>query len=86
MSLFFAMTDQIPDSKMLCYCRNVDYGAVRCAIKDGDLKRVEQVMQSTTAGTGCRSCVPEIEQLLEEHRANRGGFLSRLMRKFISRS
>ena len=86
MSLFFAMTDQIPDSKMLCYCRNVDYGAVRAAIRDGDMKRVEQVMNATTAGTGCRSCVPEIEQLLDEHRRMRGGFLARLMRKFTSRS
>ena len=73
-----------PDSKMLCYCRNVKYGVVRACILEHDASRVEEVMKNCGAGTGCRTCVPEIEALLEEHRRQRGSFFSRFLRRFLT--
>ncbi len=79
------MPANAPDSKMLCYCRNVDYGAVRAAIEETDARRVEQVMANCTAGTGCRTCHPEIQELIDEYQARRSGFLKRLVRRILSR-
>ena len=79
------MAKEVPDSKMLCYCRNVDYGTVRAAIEETDASRIEQVMATCAAGTGCRTCHPEIQELIEEHRAKRVGFLTRFVRKMLSR-
>lgn len=73
-----------PDDKMLCYCRNVKYGEVRASVARTDARRVQQVMDDCTAGTGCRTCHDEIREVIEEHRATRprrglGGLLRRLL-------
>lgn len=72
-----------PDEKMLCYCRNVRYGEVRRCIEEGDLTRIDQVMKACNAGTGCRSCHPEIQGLLEARRPKRT--LGSLLRSWLRR-
>lgn len=74
------------DQKILCYCKNVRYGDVRRAIAEGDLKRIEQVTAVNQAGGGCRSCHPEIQVLLNEHRESKGSLLSGLLKKFFTKS
>jgi NAD(P)H-nitrite reductase large subunit len=56
------------DDKLLCYCKNIRYGEVRTCVAEG-AKTVEQVMKRSTAGTGCRSCHFDIEEVLKEDRA-----------------
>ncbi len=75
------MTDA-PDDKLLCYCKNVRYGTVRRVIADRDLRSPEQVTAACDAGSGCRSCRPEIEALLEERRRSQGGRFAWLRRLF----
>ncbi|MCB9832425.1 MAG: (2Fe-2S)-binding protein [Planctomycetes bacterium] len=72
------------DDKMLCYCRNVRYGVVRKVIAEGDLRSPEQVTAACSAGSGCRSCRPEIEELIAEHRRRHRGLLRWLRRLFPS--
>ncbi len=75
-----------PDDKLLCYCKNVRYGEVRASIERTDARKVNQVMADCTAGTGCRTCHDEIQQLIDEHRARQqGGGLGALFRKILGR-
>lgn len=67
-----------PDGKLLCFCNNVSYGEVRRVIREGHLKNATQVTKVCRAGGGCRSCLPEIEEVLEEIRSEGGGLLRRL--------
>jgi len=55
-------------SETICHCMNVDRDTIIKAIKDQNLTSVEEVQDATSAGTGCGSCVPDIEALLEENR------------------
>ena len=56
---------QLPDGAGLCSCHNVSTGAVRDAIRDGDLCDVASVKSCTKAGTGCGSCLPLLKQVLD---------------------
>ncbi|MAG57250.1 MAG: hypothetical protein CMJ83_13235 [Planctomycetes bacterium] len=60
-------------NKMLCYCLGVRYGAVVETIREHDYRTVSQVTRGCKAGGGCRSCHPEIEELIEEVRMERQG-------------
>jgi len=46
---------------------NVDRETIVKAIKEKNLTTVEEVQDATTAGTGCGSCVPDIEETLAEN-------------------
>ena len=78
--------DTADDSKILCYCKNVRYGEVRAAIAHLDAKRVDQVTAYNEAGGGCRTCHPEIQALIDVHRAQRGGSLGAFFKRLFSRS
>ena len=72
------------DARMLCYCKNVRYGEVRRVITEIAATRVAQVTERCDAGGGCRTCHPEIQELIDEHRAARPraglvGFLKRFV-------
>lgn len=51
----------------LCFCKNIKYGEVIKAIKEKDLKTLEEVMHYTKAGITCWSCRGDIKDLLEEY-------------------
>ena len=69
-------------NKMLCYCLGVRYGRVEETIAEHGCRNVKQVTALCKAGGGCKSCHPEIEELIAEDRARKGvglrGLLSRL--------
>ena len=59
------------DDKLLCYCMGVTFGTVRQIVRDHGCKTVEQVTRECKAGGGCRSCHPEIEQVISEKQGAR---------------
>jgi NAD(P)H-nitrite reductase large subunit len=71
------------NEKMLCYCKNVNYGQVRESIKKLNAAKVSEVQADCRAGTGCRTCIPEIEELLAVHKQENPGFLTSLFRRIF---
>ncbi len=69
------------DDRILCHCMNVTAGTVRRTIEIHRCRRVEDVTALCRAGGGCRTCWPEIEELLAAARRARRGVLKRLFRK-----
>ena len=77
--------DHKDDRKLLCYCLNVRWADVEEVVRAGNLRTVAQVSDACRAGTGCRSCHPEIEEVLAAARARRGSGLGRLLRRLLGR-
>lgn len=50
--------------KILCICRQVGHNEIDQAIKENNLLNVDEICEMTQAGTGCGSCLPELEILL----------------------
>jgi NAD(P)H-nitrite reductase large subunit len=50
----------------ICNCLGIMKSEIVKAIKDKGLKTVEQVQDETNAGTVCGSCIPDIEDILNE--------------------
>jgi len=71
---------------MLCYCKSVRYGTVRKSIARTGARDVETVTLDCDAGAGCRTCHPEIEDLIKERKAENPGWIKRLVGLFGSRS
>jgi len=71
-------------SRMLCYCLGVRYGKVVHTIREHGCAQVADVTRRCKAGGGCRSCHPEIEELMDEIRKQipARGFMARLGRLF----
>ncbi len=57
---------QLAQGKQICACKQVGRTTLCDAIEAG-AQTVEQLSACTGAGTGCGSCLPELEQLLEQH-------------------
>ncbi len=57
----------IGKEKIVCKCFGVTDGKIIRAIRENNLKTVEEVTNYTKAGGGCGKCKPEIEKLLEEY-------------------
>jgi nitrite reductase (NADH) large subunit len=61
----------LADDAGVCSCHNVDCGAVRAAVSEG-FEDVAGVKACTKAGTGCGSCVPVLQQLIDAQLAAAG--------------
>jgi nitrite reductase (NADH) large subunit len=55
---------EMADSAGVCSCHNVTCGTVRAAVSEG-FEDVAGVKACTKAGTGCGSCVPLLQQLID---------------------
>ncbi|MGF1679812.1 molybdopterin-dependent oxidoreductase [Photobacterium minamisatsumaniensis] len=67
-SLFTGKTDPKQRAgRMVCVCKKIGEKAICQAIKNQQLTTVQQVAQTTQAGTGCGSCTAEIQNLLEQN-------------------
>jgi nitrite reductase (NADH) large subunit len=62
----------LPDAALICSCRNVSRGEICSAIRDRQLTVLGDVKTCTTAGTGCGSCVPLLDELLKQEMARAG--------------
>lgn len=56
----------VGEEKIICKCFSVTDKKIVRAIKENNLRTVEQVTNYTKAGGGCGKCKPEIEKLLKE--------------------
>jgi NAD(P)H-nitrite reductase large subunit len=57
--------DEVPDADgVVCSCNSVSRAEVESAVRRGGLTSAAQVGRVTRAGTGCGSCLREIEQIL----------------------
>jgi len=53
--------------RLVCKCFSVTEGKILRAIKEENLRTVEEVTNFTKAGGGCRQCVGEIEKILKDY-------------------
>ncbi len=76
------MTDWRDDAELLCHCHGVRAGVVRRTVRDLRARRPEQVGAACKAGTGCRSCHPDILVVIrqEADERRRRGFAGALRR------
>ncbi|HWI22787.1 MAG TPA: molybdopterin-dependent oxidoreductase [Baekduia sp.] len=59
----------VPDDPedVVCSCMVVTQGQIDSAIRDRDLRTVEQIAKSTRASTGCGGCRLDVAAILERH-------------------
>jgi NifU-like protein len=57
----------VGEEKIICKCFSVTDKKIIRAIKENNLKTVEEITNFTKAGGGCGKCKGEIEQLLKEY-------------------
>ncbi|MGH9802417.1 MAG: (2Fe-2S)-binding protein, partial [Blastocatellia bacterium] len=55
---------EMPDDAQVCNCNGVSKGHIGTAIKGG-CRSLKAVCDATRAGTGCGSCKPQVQELLE---------------------
>jgi len=58
--------EMVGQEKIVCKCFSVTDQKIIRAIKENNLKTVEEVTHYTKAGGGCGKCKPEIQKLLNE--------------------
>jgi nitrite reductase (NADH) large subunit len=54
----------LPDNAQICNCNGVTKGRLKAAITDG-CRSLRALCDATRAGTGCGSCKPQVQQVLE---------------------
>ena len=54
------------EDKLICTCMDVYKSTIVKAIKDKNLKTVEEVGVETGAGTVCGQCQDDIQEILDE--------------------
>ena len=54
------------EGEIICHCFGVTENLIRKAIRDNNLKTVEDVTNYTKAGGACGSCIQKIEDILHE--------------------
>lgn len=57
---------QLPDTALICTCNSVTKAAIRDAIKNANLKTVEELKLNTSAGTGCGGCIGVVKDILTQ--------------------
>jgi len=79
------MNDWRNDEQLLCHCHGVKAGVVRRVIREIKPRDAREVGRVCKAGTGCRSCVPDIETVMRQERTSRGSVLARLFGGLLGR-
>lgn len=59
------------EGELICECFGVFDEEILQAIKENDLKTVEDITNFTKAGGGCGKCIPDLENLLEQARGEK---------------
>ena len=54
------------EDKLVCTCMDVYKSTIVTAIKEKNLKTVEEVGEETEAGTVCGQCQDDIQEILDE--------------------
>ena len=74
------------DDQLLCHCHGVRAGVVRRVIRELKATDVRVVGRACKAGTGCRSCVPDIEVVMEQEKKARKSAFARFLDRILGRS
>ncbi|HVJ92389.1 MAG TPA: nitrite reductase large subunit NirB, partial [Labilithrix sp.] len=56
---------EMSDDALICTCNDVRAGAIRDAVRNGELRTVADVKSCTRAGSGCGGCAPTVADLLQ---------------------
>ncbi len=56
--------EDMPDDAQVCNCNGVSKGKIITAV-DGGCRSLKAVCDATKAGTGCGSCIPQVQAVLE---------------------
>ncbi len=62
--------DSQNQGKLVCACKQVGYNTLCRAIQEKGIDTVEALSAETAAGTGCGSCLPELEQIIAKESAH----------------
>ena len=54
------------EGEIVCRCFGVTDEKIKKAVRENDLKHIEEVTHYTKAGGGCQQCHPRIESIIEE--------------------
>lgn len=65
-----SLLEQRPDY-LVCTCMGVMYSEIIAAIEAGAAS-FEDLSDQLMVGTGCNSCIPEIEEILAERKCQKG--------------
>lgn len=57
---------EVEEGEIVCQCFGVTDSKIKRAIRENNLRTVDDITNFTKAGGGCGSCVPEIEAILKE--------------------
>ena len=63
--------DDDHEGEIICQCMNITDIDIRKAVHEKGINNVEDMMEFTGAGTVCGTCIPKIEDLIEEERGRR---------------
>lgn len=59
------------EGELVCHCFGITDEVIRRAIRENDIKTVEDITNFTKAGGGCGDCAPRLEELLHEVRGDK---------------
>ncbi|HTS80545.1 MAG TPA: nitrite reductase large subunit NirB [Myxococcaceae bacterium] len=76
----------LPEASTICTCQNVTKGTICRAIREQELASVSAIKSTTSAGTGCGSCVPLLGELLAREMKRAGKAVSNHLCEHFPRS
>ncbi len=57
------------EDNIICHCMQVTEHEIVDAVKNKDAYNVQDVMDITSAGTACGSCIDEIDEIIKRERS-----------------
>jgi len=57
---------KLAQGKIICACKQVGINTITEAIQEQGCQSIERIKECTSAGTGCGSCLPEVESILSD--------------------
>jgi nitrite reductase (NADH) large subunit len=73
------------DEQLLCHCHGVKAGVVRRVVRELRPRDPREVGRACKAGTGCRSCLPDIETVMRQEREGRSSGFGSFLRRIFGR-
>ncbi|HPJ36608.1 MAG TPA: Fe-S cluster assembly protein NifU [Spirochaetota bacterium] len=57
-----------PHGEIICHCMNISDEDIRKAVHENGVMNIDDMMEFTGAGTVCGTCIPKIEDIIEEEK------------------
>lgn len=62
-----------PHGEIICHCMNITDDEIRKAVHEKGVRDIDGMMELTGAGTVCGTCIPKIEDIIEEEKGRLAG-------------